>query len=440
MNIYIKRDIESKLLDWKKSKNRQPLILQGARQIGKTWVVNKFGKEHYKHIAVFNFDRQSELSEIFSTTKDVKTILRELKFMTGVPLIPGETLLFFDEIQECIAALNALKYFEEDAPEYHVIAAGSLLGVALNHNNQGFPVGKVHFEHMYPVTFKEFLRAYDLSLYQQLENEIGKRVELPIGIFNRLNLCYKSYFLCGGLPKAVCSFLSDEGTEQLEEIQKDILQSYISDFNKYVETKDVPRIRELWRSIPSQLSRENRKFVFRAVREGARAREYESALDWLSLSGMTHKIYLCETPLMPLSFYENTTAFKVYLLDVAILRLLSGLPKEVLISKSDAFKEFKGALAENFVLNSLIAQGIEMPHYWTLSGNKAEVDFIISNQLEVLPIEVKSDERISGKSFAVYNDKYHPSLRIRLSLRNIKQDGNLLNLPIFLADWMKKYL
>lgn len=436
----IQRNIINQLLGWKNSKHRQPLILQGARQIGKSWIVQEFGRQHYQHTAIFNFDRQPELASVFQQTKDVKRILHDLSFYTGVPITAGQTLIFFDEIQECQEALNALKYFDEDAPEHHVIAAGSLLGVALNRHGSSFPVGKVHFMQMYPVTFSEYLHAADSVLYEQTEMLVSSREQLPETIFNQLLQHYHSYQMCGGMPRATSAYLDGLGTDTVENILADTLKAYAADFSKYVDNKNVPRIHEIWRSIPSQLSRENKKFIFRAVRSGARAREYESALDWLSLSGMIHKIYVSETPAMPLSFYEDTTAFKVYLLDIALLRRLADLPSEVIVAQGDLFKEFKGAMAENFVLNALLAQGQELPHYWTLQGNKAEVDFMIPRGLEILPIEVKSDERISGKSFAVYEEKYHPTLRIRFSLRNIKHDGNMLNLPVFLADWLKHFL
>ena len=436
----IQRDVIKQLLAWKSSEHRQPLILQGARQIGKSWAVQEFGRSYYDHIAVFNFDRHPELASVFQQTKDIKRILRDLAFYTGVPIEAGKTLIFFDEIQECQEALNALKYFDEDAPEYHVIAAGSLLGVALNRQGSGFPVGKVHFMQMHPVMFREYLRAADDVLFSQTETLVTTHDRLPETIFNQLLQHYRSYQMCGGMPRAVSAYLDGLGADAVDAILADTLKAYAADFSKYVGHKDVPRIHEVWRSIPSQLSRENKKFIFRAVRSGARAREYEASLDWLTLSGMIHKIYVSETPAMPLSFYENTTAFKIYLLDVALLRQLAGLPREVVVAQGDLFKEFKGAMAENFVLNALLAQGLELPHYWTLQGNKAEVDFIVPHGLEILPIEVKSDERISGKSFSVYNEKYHPTLRIRFSLRNVKRDDNLLNLPIFLADWLGHYI
>ena len=310
----------------------------------------------------------------------------------------------------------------------------------LKRQGAGFPVGKVHFEQMYPITFREFLRTADEQLFAQTETVVASQSALPDILFNRLLQYYHTYQICGGMPRAACAMLDNEGSDAVETILADTLQAYANDFSKYVDNKDVPRIHEIWKSIPSQLSRENRKFIFRLVRSGARAREYESSLDWLSLSGMTYKVFVSETPAMPLSFYEDTTAFKVYLLDIALLRRLAGLPREVIVSGGELFREFKGAMAENFVLNALLAQGCESPHYWTLQGNKAEVDFLIPHGLEILPIEVKSDERISGKSFAVYDEKYHPSLRVRCSLRNVRRDGNLLNIPVFLADWLNVYI
>jgi len=437
----IERDINQKLSEWKNSDLRQPLILQGARQIGKTWAVTEFGQNNFKHIAVFNFDRQQKLHEVFRQSKDVRYLLRELAFYTDVPLVAGETLIFFDEIQECSDALNSLKYFDEDAPEFHIIAAGSLLGVALNHKGQGFPVGKVQFMQMHPITFREYLRAADSKLYNNVDKLTkGLKEPLPTAVFDQLSEYYKTFQLCGGMPRATSAMIDGKGVLAVENILQDTLLAYSGDFGKHIENKDIPRLNDIWKSIPSQLSRENNKFIFKAVRTGARAREYESALDWLALSGMIYKVSLTETPALPMTFYEDISAFKVYLLDIALLRTLAHLPKEVIVSAPEMYREFKGAMAENYVLCSLVAQGFETPHYWTLQGNKAEVDFLVTDKLSIIPIEVKSDTRISGKSFAVYNEKYKPELRIRLSMLNSKQDGNLLNLPIFLCDWLREIL
>lgn len=448
--MVITREIISKLEIWKKDVDRSPLIVQGARQIGKSWAVAEFGRTSYKYTAIFNFDKQEELKGIFEKTKDVKRILSELSLYTDVPLVESETLIFFDEIQDCKAALNSLKYFKEDAPGYHVIAAGSLLGVAVNRKTKNseetdemtntFPVGKVSFLEMYPVTFREFLRMSDPLLMQQTVSRLELLEPLPEILFNKLTEQYRRYQVCGGLPKPCSHMLDGVGMEKIENDLAELRKSYEYDFTKHVDAKDIPRIREIWRSIPSQLSRENKKFIFRVVREGARAREYESALDWLVLSGMVYRIYVCETPQLPLKHYEVTTAFKVYMLDQAILRAMAELPPEAVIAKGDLLKEFKGAMAENFVLSSLLAQGYNSPHYWTLTGNKAEVDFLIQDGLEIRPIEVKAEENISGQSLKVYQDKYAPEIRLRFSMRNLNINGNVINIPLFLCDWLKDIL
>lgn len=437
---FIERDITQKLLAWKNASDRKPLIVRGARQVGKSCAVEDFGKRYYEHLAVFNFDRKRELIEIFEKTKDPERIIHELSYFTNVPLHPENTLLFFDEIQECKEALNSLKYFCEDAPDYHIIAAGSLLGVAINEGNYSFPVGKVNFMQMYPVTFKEYLRATDVVLFEQLSDFVGKTDTIPSVVFHRLEEYYHSYQICGGLPLAARYMIEGKGVEAVEKILEENLMAYEIDFSKHSLKSDLPKIRAIWNSTPEQLSRENNKFVYRVVREGARAREYENALQWLVDAGMLYRVKLCEKPELPLSFYENSSAFKVYLLDIGLLRKMSRLPAEIFINSSSLFTEFKGAIAENFVLTSLLAQGFDTPNYWTLQGNKAEVDFLLTDKLAVIPVEVKSDKRISGKSFAEYDKKYQPSLRIRLSMNNIKKDGNLLNLPIFMSDWLKMYL
>ena len=451
--MIIERDILKKLDEWKNTADRKPLIVQGARQIGKSWAVEEFGHRRFKHVAVFNFDKKKELKGVFSQTKDIKRLLGELELYTEVPIIAGETLLFFDEIQDCKEALNTLKYFREDAPEYDVIAAGSLLGVATKRKKKNvdkdsdedeadntFPVGKVSFLDMYPVTFREYLRMANPRLMEQMEVRLTELEPLPEILFNQLTEQYRRYQVCGGMPKPCSDMLDNAGMTVIEQDLEDLRKSYELDFTKHVDSKDIPRIREIWRSIPSQLSRENKKFVFRTVREGARAREYESALDWLVLSGMIYRIYCTERPELPMKHYEDLTAFKVYVLDQAILRSMAELPPEAVLTKGDILKEFKGAMAENFVLGSLLAQGFKTPHYWTLQGNKAEVDFLIQNGLEIIPIEVKAEDNVNGKSFAEYNKKYNPRIRLRYSLLNIKRNGNIVNFPIFLCDWLKYIL
>jgi len=435
----IHREIIHKLQQWKERKDRKPLILQGARQIGKTTAVRMFARKSYTYLAEFNFDKNKELRNVFGRTKDIKRILQELTFFTDAPIQAESTLIFFDEIQECEEALNALKYFEEDAPQYHIIAAGSLLGVALNKSGATFPVGKVNFLSMYPVTFREYLHSADEKLHHYAE-QITEIAPLPEIVSNQMVEHYRRYQVCGGLPYIASAMLDGEGMAAIEEKLQEMLNSDTNDFSKHVATKDITRIHEIWNSLPSQLSRENKKFIFRVVREGARAREYDAALQWLILAGMVYKTVVTEKPELPLSFYEDTTCFKIYMLDIGLLRKLSRLPADVFIAPGKMFTEFKGAIAENVVLTSLLAQGYDMPHYWTLQGNKAEVDFLLNDGLRILPVEVKSDERISGKSFAEYDKKYQPDLRIRFSLKNLKKDGNLLNIPLYLADWMKQII
>ena len=447
--MVIERDILQEFAKWKESEDRSPLIVQGARQIGKSWAIEEFGRRSYEQVAVFNFDKNDELKEVFKRTKDVKRILGDLELYTTVPIKPETTLLFFDEIQDCKEALNTLKYFKEDAPQYHVIAAGSLLGVATKRRKKEseedeeentFPVGKVTFLNMFPVTFKEYLRMADALLMERMEQRIKNFEPLPDILFNQLTEQYRRYQVCGGLPKPASHMLDGAGMAVIEKDLEDLRLAYEFDFTNHVDAKDIPRIREIWRSIPSQLSRENKKFVFRVVREGARAREYESALDWLVLSGMIYRVYCTEKPILPLKHYEDTTAFKVYVLDQAVLRSMSELPPEAVLAKGDMLREFKGAMAENYVLSSLLAQGFKMPHYWTLQGNKAEVDFLIQDGLNILPIEVKAEDNVNGKSFAEYNKKYEPQLRLRFSLKNVKRNDSLLNLPLFLCDWLKDLL
>lgn len=448
-SMIIEREILHSLERWKDTADRSPLIVQGARQIGKSWVIEEFGRRFFKNTAFFNFDKDKELNEVFANTKDIRRLLSELELHTEVPIVPGETLIFFDEVQNCKGALNSLKYFKEDAPEFHVVAAGSLLGVATRHKTIGrtedeaentFPVGKITFLEMYPVTFREYLRMSAPLLLQRLETYISMTESLPGILFNQLTEHYRRFQVCGGLPKPCSDMLDGKGIAAIEEDLEDLRKAYEYDFTKHVDAKDIPRIYAIWRSIPSQLSKENKKFVFRVVRQGARAREYESAINWLVLSGMVYRIYCTEKPTMPLKHYENTTAFKVYMLDQAILRLMSELPPEALLAKGELLLEFKGAMAENYILSSLLAQGFKTPHYWTISGNKAEVDFLVQHKLDVIPIEVKAGTNVRGKSLIEYDNKYHPRLRVRFSMLNMTQDGNLLNIPLFLCDWLKDIL
>jgi uncharacterized protein len=434
----VQRDLIEQLKRWKDTVERKPILLKGARQTGKTWIMEEFGKECFDYVAEFNFDKTTELASIFEKTKDVQRILKELTLFTNVPIEPGKTLLIFDEIQACEGALNSLKYFCEDAPQYHLIAAGSLLGVAIRKKKMSVPVGKVQILQTHPITFKEFLRASDLQTFTYA-NSLYQIEPLPEIILHKLEVEYKRYLICGGMPEAVTALLRNEGMQTVEDVLQNILDLYTLDFAKYVTPADIPRINNLWNSLPSQLAKENRKFIYKVIKTGARAREYEDALLWLEEAGLIYRIYNVSKPGIPLSAYQDLSAFKMYAFDCGLLRRLAKLSPEVILSGNAGYIEFKGALAENAILQALIPQSDGLPYYWS-SENRAEVDFLLQQGVNVIPIEVKAENRISGKSLSVYSSKFEPLLKIRYSLNNLKVNENLLSLPSFLADWTYKII
>jgi len=433
----IKRNIIQKLITWKLSAKRKPLILQGTWQVGKTWLLKNFGQNEFKSVAYFNFDEQPELKQFFLNTKDVKRIIQNLSLVHGKAIKANETLIIFDEIQECNEALNSLKYFYENAPKYIIVCAGSLLGVALS-RGKSFPVGKVEFVNVYPLTFSEFLTVADSKISNYL-NKINVIEPIPDIFFNRLIELFKMYFITGGMPEAVVALLEKQDIELTQKVLKNILIAYSLDFSKHVENKDIHKIGFIWSSIPSQLARENKKFLYQSVKHGARAREYEDSLLWLENAGLVYKIFRCTKPSLPLSAYDDITAFKVYLLDVGLLRRLSLLDPVAIKEGNRLFVEFKGSLSENYILQSIVSQFESLPRYWT-SENKAEVDFMIQYKNKIIPVEVKSDNNVQGKSLTFYNKQYKPSLRIRYSLKNLKYDDGLVNIPLFMADYTKKII
>jgi len=432
----IQRDLIEQLKQWKDKVERKPILLKGARQTGKTWIMEEFGKECFDYVAEFNFDKTTELASIFEKTKDIQRILKELTLFTNVPIEPGKTLILFDEIQACEGALNSLKYFCEDAPQYHLIAAGSLLGVAIRKKKMSVPVGKVQILQTHPVTFKEFLRASDPQTYTYVNN-LSQVEPLPEIIIHKLEVEYKRYLVCGGMPEAVTALLGNEGMQRVEDVLQNILDLYTLDFAKSVTPADIPRINNLWNSLPSQLAKENRKFIYKVIKTGARAREYEDALLWLEEAGLIYRVFNVSKPGFPLSAYQDLSAFKVYAFDCGLLRRLAKLSPEVILSGNAGYIEFKGALAENAILQALVPQSDGLPYYWS-SENRAEVDFLLQQGVNVIPVEVKAENRISGKSLSVYSSKFEPLLKIRYSLNNLKVNENLLSLPSFLADWTYK--
>lgn len=434
----IKRNILKELVEWKDREGRRPLVVQGARQIGKTWVVKKFGSEFFKHLAYFNFDANIELCQEFRKTKDVKRLVSTLSLYCDVPLVPKETLIFFDEIQECPEALNALKYFCEDLPEYHVVTAGSLLGVAL-HKEKGFPVGKVDFLQMYPVSFDEYFRAYNERFASILDSckDIRELGEIPEIVKSTLEDAYRHYRICGGMPKAAVLSLKREGNERIELELRELLTSFVNDFSKHAPMSEFPRISQVWHSLPSQLAKENRKFIYKVVKPGARAREYEGAINWLREAGLVYQIYCSSKPGLPITAYDDLSAFKLYMLDCGLLRALAQMPSELYVSGSTEFVEFKGALAENMVLQQLLAASSPMPRYWVSDGT-AEIDFILQSGLEIIPIEVKSGRNLTGKSLSVYINKFKPKRAIVVSEKEFSIKGGeteIIHLPFSLLPW-----
>ena len=435
----IKRDILETFLRWRESPRRKPMLLLGARQIGKTWAVERFGKEHYKYFIKFDLDRSPEVIDAFRISKEPARIIKELQAYSDVPLLPGETLIFLDEIQESEEAFNSLKYFCEDAPQYHIIAAGSLLGVAVKRKNMKVPVGQVNRIDMYPATFREFLRMADPSTFEYVEG-ITSPEHLPTVIFTKLASEYRRYQICGGMPEAASLMLDGAGMAEIDATLQDILALDEVDFSKYAEPAEVTRIRAVWHSLPAQLSKENRKFIYKVIRTGARAKDYESALTWLADAGLVYQIFNVTKPGIPLSGYEDREAFKLYACDCGLLRRLAGVKADVIQNRNAGYTEFKGAMAENAVLQALLPQiGPDKPYYWTSEG-RAEIEFLIDVAGEVIPVEVKAEGNTNGRSLSVYTQRFNPAKRIRISMNNLQFNDGLYSIPNPLADWALKFI
>ena len=431
----MERLIFEKLLAWKGSKYRKPLILRGVRQVGKTWILKEFGKRHYGNTAYFNFDEVEEYKQFFETSKDTNRIIQNLIMASGQNIKPEETLIIFDEIQECNKALNTLKYFCENAPGYHIACAGSLLGVALS-KPASFPVGKVDFLDVAPMTFTEFLMANGDGNLAEYMNSINVFEALPDAFFNPLYEKLKMYFVTGGMPESVRSWTEDRDIDMVQRSLSNILSTYERDFAKHTDKRDHPKLSLIWKSIPSQLSRENKKFLYKTVKEGARAREYEDALQWLCDAALVSKIYRSSAPGLPISAYDDLTAFKIYLVDVGLLRRLSLLSPTAFGEGNRLFAEFKGALSENYILQALTGQIEAVPRYWATDNPRYEVDYIIQRGNDIIPVEVKSEGNTESVSLKKYKEKYGGKidLRVRFSMRNLSLDGDILNIPMFLAD------
>ncbi len=437
----MERLILKKLLNWKNSAYRKPLILKGVRQVGKTWILKEFGKRCYENTAYFNFDENEEYREFFETTKDVKRILQNLMLASGQRIEPENTLIIFDEVQDCPKVINSMKYFCENAPEYHIACAGSLLGIALS-KPSSFPVGKVNFMQINPMTFGEFLLANgDGNLVEYMETVDTIRT-VPKAFFNPLCEKLKMYYVTGGMPEPVLMWTEARDISATQEALAGIIDSYERDFAKHPNVNEFPKISMIWKSVPSQLARENKKFIYKVVKEGARAREYEDALQWLVDARLVHKIYRSNAPSLPISAYDDISAFKIYLVDTGLLRRLAQLSPTAFGEGNRLFTEFKGALTENYVLQSLINQFEVIPRYWSQSNPPYEVDFLIQRENDIFPVEVKFDTNITSKSMKKFKELFQDKvkLRVRFSLDNLKLDDDVLNIPLFMADYADKLI
>ena len=423
------------LKSWKDSPTRKPLIIRGARQVGKTWLMKEFGSKYYEKCAYINFDDNSRMNKLFDEDFDLDRIIQGLKIESGVNIEPENTLIILDEIQETPKALKALKYFCENARQYHIVSAGSLLGVAI-HEGTSFPVGKVDFMDLMPLSFFEFLDALG---EKELLNLLKENDFQMIEVFNtKFKEYLKLYYYVGGMPEAVNAYATNKDLKEVRKIQNELLAAYEQDFSKHAPSNIVPRIRQLWNNIPTQLARENKKFIYGLIKEGARAREYEGAVNWLNDANIIYKIYNVNKPNLPLKAYEDLSAFKIYLNDVGLLRKMAELDSNVVIEGNKIFTEFKGALTENYILQMLLTAGLKT-NYFSFD-NKYEIDYILQNKNEIIPIEVKANEVTHNTSLNVYNTNYEPKTRVRFSMKNLQKDGNLINIPLFMAEYLEKFI
>lgn len=433
----MRRTALSFLQKWKQKNTRKPLIIRGARQVGKTWLMKEFAKTEYENFAYINFEDNQQLKTLFLNDFDIPRILLAIQIATGIKPEPNKTLIIFDEIQEAERALTSLKYFRENAPEYHIVAAGSLLGIAL-HENTSFPVGKVEFLDLYPLSFTEFLEALG---EHDLTDLIQKQQWEMINTFKTKYIeLLKQYYYVGGMPEVVANFASNQDFSEVRQIQQQILYSYEQDFSKHAPTDVVPRIRMVWNSVPAQLSKENRKFIYGLIKQGARAKEFELALSWLMDCGLIHKVNRISKPALPLKAYEDMGAFKLYLLDIGLLGAMANLDVKTLLDGNLIFTEFKGALTEQYVLQQLVTDREISIFYWSSDKSDGEIDLLIQYKNELVPIEVKAAENLQAKSLRAFVEKNKPKMAIRTSMSDFREETWLTNLPLYAINELTGYL
>lgn len=435
-----KREIYIDLQKWKSKASRKPLLLMGARQIGKTTVLKSFGENEYEDFIYINLERQTDLHQFFEGNKHPQSILDNLSLIHGIEIKQGTSLIVLDEIQVCRDAIIALKYFQEELPGIHLVGAGSLLGLSMG-NDQSFPVGKVEFLDMHPLSFSEYLEGSDKNAHNAYHHFLSnKNIEpVPTAFFNLLQEAFKEYILIGGMPEVASNYLTNKNISDAQNIQDQILRAYQLDFVKYADKTTSTKILQTWNAIPSQLAKENKKFIFKNIRSGARAREYEEAIEWLVQAGLVYKVSKVKKIGIPLKAYEDITAFKLYTFETGLLIRFAGLDPKTFLHGDQFFKEFKGSLAENFVNQSLKKILGRPPYYWRSEG-KAEMDYVIEQHGKCIPIEVKSGDVTKAKSLAVYKSLYNPALRVRVSNLNLKLTDDLLNIPLFYAAELDKFI
>lgn len=425
------------LIDWKNKKNHKPLVIQGARQVGKTWLMQEFGKKYYEQVAYINFDVDVKSREIFDVDYDTERLIMDIGLATKTKINAENTLIIFDEIQECPRALTSLKYFRENAPQYDIIVAGSLLGVAC-HEGTGFPVGKVSFMNLFPLSFEEFLLAMGEERFVELLN---KKDFKTIKLFNnKYEKLLKQYCYVGGMPEIVQDFVENKDFESVRNLQKEIISAYEEDFTKHIPANTVAKIRLLWKSIPAQLSKENKKFIYGAAKEGARARDFEAALSWLINSGLVYRVNKITKPDLPITAYEDFNSFKLFMLDVGLLGAMTDLQADTIIDGNRIFEEFKGAIAEQYVLQQFKTIKDLPVFYWSNETSRAEIDFVIQIKSDVVPVEVKAERNLQAKSLKVYMEKFKPNYAIRTSMADYKKTNSLIDIPIYAIEIFKEEL
>jgi len=423
----IREDMKD-LIKWKDGNHRKPLLIRGARQVGKTWIMEEFGKKNYKKVAYINFDHNDRMERLFSIDLDIERLITGLQIESSVTIDANNTLIIFDEVQEVPLALTSLKYFCENAPQYHIVAAGSLLGVSL-HPGTSFPVGKVDFMDLYPLSFMEFLNA---TGHENLTNLLkAKEFNLITSFKSKYIDLLKQYYYIGGMPEAVSIFIETKDYSEVRKVHNRLLLAYEQDFSKHAPNEAVPRIRRLWASISAQLAKENRKFVYGLIKQGARAKDYELAMQWLHDSGLIYKVSRITKPSLPLMAYQDFNAFKLFILDVGLLSAMSGLDIITLLEGNRIFEEFKGALTEQYVLQQLVSIKEFVPFYWSAEKSNGEIDFVFQNGMDIIPLEVKAAENLQAKSLKSYCLKYNPKYAIRTSMSDYRKEDWLTNIPLY---------